>query len=113
MQQPFPTLLCLPTYSKRLTMEAKVKGTLSYYGNLSDFPARERGTTWLAGGTDLMGSLGGHRAAVAVDVYILVPSTVVRRKRKKMLLEQSQCRRKKCFCAKLVTFGLLKSKFPC
>lgn len=59
-----------------------------------------------------MGSLGGHRAAVSVDVYILVPSTVVRRKRKKMLLEESQCRRKKCFCAKLVTFGFFKIKVP-
>lgn len=97
-------------------MEAKVKGTLNYHGNLSDFAASERGTTWLASWqvADLMvGSLGGHRAAVPVDVYILVPSTVERRKRKSMLLEQSQCRRKKCFCAKLVTFGLLKSKFPC
>lgn len=96
-------------------MEAKVKGTLNCHGNLSDFAASERGTTWLASWqvADLMGSLGGHRAAVPVDVYILVPSTVERRKRKSMLLEQSQCRRKKCFCAKLVTFGLLKSKFPC
>lgn len=30
-------------------MEAKVKGTLSYHGNLSDFAASKRGTTWLAG----------------------------------------------------------------
>jgi hypothetical protein len=94
-------------------MEAKVKGTLSYHGNLSDFPARGRGTTWLAGGTDLMGSLGGHRAAVSVHVYMLVPSTVVRRKREKMLLEQSQCRRKRCFCAKSGSFGLFKPKPPC
>lgn len=63
-------------------MEAKVKGTLSYHGNLSDFPAIKR--NHLAGCWDLPDGkvLRGHRAAVSVDVYILVPSTVVRRKRK-------------------------------
>ncbi|KAL6033184.1 hypothetical protein STEG23_031803, partial [Scotinomys teguina] len=36
-------------------MEAKVKGTLSYHGNLSDFPAIKKGIMWLADGTYLMG----------------------------------------------------------
>lgn len=39
MQQHFPIHLCLHTYSKHSMMEAKVKGTLNYHGNLSDFPA--------------------------------------------------------------------------
>lgn len=49
MQQHFPTHLCLHTYSKHSMMEAKVKGTLNYHGNLSDFPASDGDETlsWL------------------------------------------------------------------
>lgn len=49
MQQHFPTHLCLHIYSKHLMMEAKVKGTLNYHGNLSDFPTRKGDETlsWL------------------------------------------------------------------
>lgn len=49
MQRRFPTHLCLHTYSKRIMMEAKVKGTLNYHGNLSDFPTSKGDETlsWL------------------------------------------------------------------
>ncbi|KAG8523325.1 Ubinuclein-2, partial [Galemys pyrenaicus] len=62
MQQRFPTHLCLHTYSKRFmsynmdyksflknNMEAKVKGTLNYHGNLSETPASQGDETlsWL------------------------------------------------------------------
>lgn len=49
MQQHFPIHLCLHIYSKHLMMEAKVKGTLNYHGNLNDFPASQGDETfsWL------------------------------------------------------------------
>lgn len=49
MQHHFPTHLCLHTHSKRFLMEAKVKGTLNYHGNLNDFPASKGDETfsWL------------------------------------------------------------------
>lgn len=55
-------------------------------------------------------SLCGHRAAVSVDVYILVPSTVVRRKRKEMLLEQSQVQEEEMLLCKVSDLWSLLKK---
>lgn len=84
MQHLSPTHLCPRTYNRHLPMEAKVKGTLNYHGNLSDFPASQGDETlsWL------MGSTWCERTVVVLGLlfcrclHSLVPSTVVRRKKK-------------------------------
>lgn len=94
-------------------MEAKVKETLNYHGNLSDFPTSQGNETlsWLMEptwweSTDVVIGLLFCRC-----LHSLVPSTVVRRRRKrKHYLSKARCRRKKCFCAKLVTFWSLLKK---
>lgn len=90
-------------------MEAKVKGTLSYHGNLSDFPAIKRGIIWLADGTYLMG-----KSYVVTGLLFLSMFTFLSQalwwggKGKKMLLEQSQVQEEEVLLWKVSDLWSLK-----
>lgn len=90
-------------------MEAKVKGTLSYHGNLSDFPAIKRGIIWLADGTYLMG-----KSYVVTGLLFLSMFTFLSQalwwggKGKKMLLEQSQVQEEEMLLCKVSDLWSLK-----
>ena len=90
-------MTCRPILIKHLfsQMEAKVKGTLNYHGNLSDFPASEGDDTlgWLLEPTWWESTRVVIGLLFCRCLHSLVPSTVVRRKKKrKHYLSKARCR---------------------